>query len=79
MENNLSNEIFSVELIWNNENSVSYFYNYQHVDYLRIHYKITSEGIGTLKKKSKQNKILKAPYMLNKFDTAFLFLKYYLF
>jgi hypothetical protein len=72
MDNDINKQI---EINWNNENLVSYYSDYKILDHLRKEYKITSEGIGTLKKMSKQNKILSGPFMLNRFDTAYLYSK----
>jgi hypothetical protein len=70
MENNNK-----IEIYWDSKNRVSYYYSHDDFETLRKEHNITSEGLGTLRKLSKQNNILKAPYMLNKFDTAYLYLK----
>jgi hypothetical protein len=65
---------FDVE--WDKMGLCGIINDYQIVEKLRKEYKILAEGIGTLQKNSKQNKLLTKPFLLNKYEVMYLLEKY---
>jgi len=65
---------FDIE--WDNKSLCGIINDYQIVENIRKEYKIIAEGIGTLRKNSKQNKLLNKPFLLNKYEVMYLLEKY---
>ena len=61
---------------WDKESKFGIINDYEIVDLFRKEYKIIAEGIGTLKKNSKQNKLLTKPFIINKYEVMYLNEKY---
>lgn len=57
---------------WDQKCNTGYSDDYKFIDYIRIFHKIIAEGIGTPKSSRRQNKILLKPFLLNKFEIAYL-------
>jgi hypothetical protein len=75
MENDLLTEKeldTKIEIKWNNIGKCGITNDYKIIEQLRKEYNIIGEGTGTLKSSRKQNKVLTAPFLISKYDIAFL-------
>lgn len=76
MENIINNEIVRKSALkWDDMNHMSYFNDLSFVENIRQNYKIVAEPIGTPKTSRRQNKILTKPFVLDKFETFYLYEK----
>jgi hypothetical protein len=62
-------------LNWNKSSKHSFTDDYTFVEKCREEYKVIVEGIGTFKTSRRQNKVLNRPFLINKFDTCYLYEK----
>jgi hypothetical protein len=75
MENDLLTEKeieVKIKIKWDNFGKCGIINDYKINEQLRKEYNIIGEGTGTLKSSRKQNKVLTAPFLISKYDTAFL-------
>ena len=63
------------ELSWDNECNISYTSNYDFIEEIRNKFKIIAEPLGTPRSARKQNKVLIAPFLINKYDSLYLYEK----
>jgi hypothetical protein len=64
--------IAKFKINWDKKSQTGYSEDYKFIDYIRNHHKIIAEGIGTPKSSRRQNKIFLKPFLLNKFEIAYL-------
>ena len=69
MEDNL--EVIKIK--WNSKNKMGIINDYKRVEEIRKKYKIICEPIGTPAISRRQNKLLIGPYILNKYDSFYLY------
>ena len=69
MEDNL--EVIKIK--WNSKNKMGIINDYKIVEEIRKKYKIICEPIGTPAISRRQNKLLIGPYILNKYDSFYLY------
>ena len=69
MEDNL--EVIKIK--WNSKNKMGIINDYKIVEQIRKKYKIICEPIGTPAISRRQNKLLIGPYILNKYDSFYLY------
>jgi tRNA splicing endonuclease len=64
-----------IQIYWDNKSLNSFTDDYQVVEILRNDYKVIAEAIGTPRTARRQNKLLTQPFLLNRYDSFYLYEK----